>query len=252
MIAWRGIFGAVGLAVLLLSFPQKQMWRSLKEMGWLGGLFVVQSAAGMMFYLGALRHTSVASVAVIYATAPFLAAGLGWLVMREKPSTSSVYASVAALAGVAVMVGSGGVGGLVGDLLAVGMTVSMAVATVVARNFRSIPILLTACLSSLISGLICLPLGAPLAVSGRDLRWVAVFGLVNFTIGLPIFVMGAQLLPAIETALIASVETPLAPLWVWLAFSETPSAGSVVGGLIVFAAVVVHLSLCRPKAIGAP
>ena len=83
MIAWRGIFGATGLGVLLLVLPQKQMWRSFREMGWLGGLFIVQSAADMMFYLGAWRNTSVASVAVIYATAPFLAAGLGWLVMRE-------------------------------------------------------------------------------------------------------------------------------------------------------------------------
>ena len=43
-------------------------------MGWPGWLFVAQSAAGMIFYLAALRNTSVANVAVIHATSPFTAA----------------------------------------------------------------------------------------------------------------------------------------------------------------------------------
>jgi drug/metabolite transporter (DMT)-like permease len=48
-------------------------------------------------------------------------------------------------------------------------------------------------------------------------------------------------LPPIETALIGSLDAPLAPLWVWLAFKETPSASTLIGGSIVFAAVGVHL-----------
>jgi drug/metabolite transporter (DMT)-like permease len=202
---------------------------------------VAQSAAGMMFYLSALRHTTVASVAVIYATAPFLAAALGWMVMREKPSASSLAASLAALAGVAVMVGFGSKGGLVGDLYAIGMTLSMAVATVVARHSRTLPILLTACLSSLLSGLVCWPLRAPLAPGGHDLALLAAFGIVNFAVGVPLFIAGAKRLPAIETALIGSLEAPLAPLWVWLALGETPGASTLIGGTIVFAAVAIHL-----------
>lgn len=34
---------------------------------------------------------------------------------------------------------------------------------------------------------------------------------------------------------------PLAPLWVWLAFKETPGASTIIGVLIVFAVVCVHL-----------
>ncbi|MGO9037289.1 MAG: DMT family transporter [Steroidobacteraceae bacterium] len=243
MVAWRGLFGAAGLAALLLAAPERGTWSRFRKMGWLGWLFVGQSAAGMTFYLAALRHTTVASVAVIYATAPFLAAGVGWLAMREKPSSSAVCASLAALAGVAVMVGFGGAGGLVGDLLAFGMTLSMAFATVAARNYRDIPIPLTACLASLLSGVICWPLGTPLSVSGRDLALLALFGIVNFAVGLPLFVLGARRLPAIETALIGSVDAPLAPLWVWLVFGETPGASTLVGGAIVFAAVAIQLGV---------
>jgi drug/metabolite transporter (DMT)-like permease len=241
MSAWRGLFGAFGIAVILLAQREFGGWRALRFMGWPGWLFVLQSAVGMIFYLAALRHTTVANVAVIYATTPLLGAALSWVFLRERPARTAVFGTVLALVGVAIMVGFAGVGGLLGDLFALGMTLSMAVATVVARNFRTIPILETACLSSLLSGLICWPLGTPLAVSGHEIGILALFGIVNFAIGLPLFTLGARLLPVIETSLIGSLDAPLAPLWVWLAFNETPGPATLIGGAIVFVAVGVHL-----------
>lgn len=249
MLAWRGLFGAAALGVVILAQSRGGLWRDLKGMGWVGWLFVGQSTAGMIFYLSALRHTSVANVAVIYATAPFLAAGLGWLLMREKPTMGSLGASLAALAGVLIMVGFGGTGGWVGDLLALGMTVSMAVATVVARHFRQIPILPTACLSSLLSAALTWPFGTPMGATPHDLGLLALFGILNFAVGLPLFAFGARFLPAIETALIGAMEAPLAPLWVWLALGETPSKATLLGGATVFTAVSIHLISSAPTPI---
>jgi drug/metabolite transporter (DMT)-like permease len=252
MLAWRGIFGALGLAAVMVALRQRDTLLTLRNMGWLGWLFVLQSALGMIVYLTALRHTTVANVAVIYATAPFLAAGLGWLVLRERPTTSSIVASVVALIGVAVMVGFGHKGGLLGDLLALGMTWAMASTMVVARHYRGIPILLTACISSLLSGIVSWPFAAALSVSRHDLMLLALFGVVNFAIGLPLFTYGARLLPAIETALIGAVDAPLAPLWVWLAFNETPSLSTIIGGAIVFSAVAIHLIVGEANRFSAP
>ena len=243
LLAWRGILGALGLAAVLLILPRHGTWRSLRKLGWPGWLFVLQSSAGMIFFLTALRHTSVAHVAVIYATVPFLAAALGWLVMHEKPSSGAVGASFIALIGVGTMVGFGRDGGWVGDLLALGMTLTMAVAMVVAKNFPAIPFMPAACMSALLSGLISWPLGQPLHVSGHDLMLLALFGFMIFAVGLPLFTLGARLLPAIETALIGSLDAPLAPLWVSLGFNETPGTSTLIGGSIVFAAVAIHLVL---------
>lgn len=243
MIAWRGLFGAAGLAAAVFVQRRRDSLAALRTMGWTGWLFVAQSAAGMIFYLTALRDTSVANVAVIYATSPFLAAALSWVVMRELPTARALAASGAALLGVAVMVGFGSPGGWLGDLLALGMTLSMAVATVVARYSPSLPILPTAFLSALLSALICLPLGAPGSVSGRDFGLLALFGILNFGIGIPLFAAGARRLPAIETALLGSMEAPLAPFWVWLVIDEMPAKSTFIGGAIVFAAVAVHLLL---------
>ncbi len=241
MVAWRGLLGALGLALVISFMPAQGTWRSLLRLGPLGWFFVLQSSAGMIFFLTALRATTVAHVAVIYATVPFIAAALSWLAMRERPTAGAVASSLLALAGVAVMVGFGRDGGLGGDLLALGMTFTMAVAMVIARHFPDMPFLPASCMSALLSGLIAAPFGAPLSVSGHELMLLALFGLTTFAVGLPLFTLGARLLPAIETALIGSLDAPLAPLWVWLAFRETPGPSTLIGGSIVFGAVGMHL-----------
>ena len=241
MLAWRGIFGALGIAAVILVLERRNAWAGFHRMGWSSWLFAIVSAMGMIFFITSLKHTTVAHVAVIYATVPFLAAALSWLVMRERPTTSASIASLVALAGVAVMVGLGLEGGLYGDLLAFGMTLFMALMMVIARHYRDIPVMPAVCLSALLSGLVCWPIGDPLAVSGNELLLLMLFGLVNSAVGLALFTLGARLLPAIETALIGSLDAPLAPLWVWLAFNETPSASTIMGGAIVFIAVAAHL-----------
>jgi drug/metabolite transporter (DMT)-like permease len=184
----------------------------------------------------------VAHVAIIYATVPFLAAGLAWFVMRERPALHAVLASFAALMAVGLMVGLGGDGSLLGDLLAFLMTASLAVMMVISRRFHGIPVMQAACISALLSGFVAIPFGVDFTVSGPDMFNLVLFGLVNSAIGLVLFTLGSRMLPAIETGLIGSLDAPLAPIWVWLAFSEIPTDTTLVGGLIVFVAVVAHVA----------
>lgn len=242
MLAWRGIFGALGVAIVILALNRHDTWRNVWAMRWPGWLFAVVSAIGMVFFITSLRHTTVAHVAVIYASVPFVAAGLGWLILQERPSRNALAASLAALIGVGIMVGVGAKGGAMGDLLAFGMTLSMAAMMIISRRYRDIPTMPAAALSAFLSGLVCWPMGQPLAVSGHELLVLALFGLVNSAVGLALFTVGARYLPAIETALIGSLDAPLAPLWVWVAFGETPNLPTMIGGIIVFAAVIIHVA----------
>lgn len=243
MLVWRGVFAALGLAAVVVALNGRGSLRLVARMGWPGWLFALVSALGMVLFMAALRHTTVAHVAVIYATAPFLAAGMSWLVLGERPTRSAVLASLAALVGVAIMVGLGTEGGLLGDLMALGMTATMAVMMVIARRHPDIPVMSAAGFSGLISALACLPFATSLNVGAPELAILALFGLVNSAAGLAFFTLGARYLPAIETALIGALDAPLAPLWVWLAFGETPSLETLVGGAVVFTAVCVHMAV---------
>jgi drug/metabolite transporter (DMT)-like permease len=243
MIAWRGLFGGAGMVAFMLFRERRGIFASFRRMGRPGLAFVALSTLGMTTYLWALQRTTVAHVSVIYATVPFLAAGLAFLVMRERPSVSAIVAGIGALAGVAVMVGLGAEGNLSGDLLALCMTFCMACMMVISRHYQGIAVMPAACLASLMSGVIALPFAGDLWPGGTDLIYLALFGLVNSAIGTVLFALGARLLPAIETGLIGALDAPLAPVWVWLAFAETPSSATILGGIIVFAAVFGHVVL---------
>lgn len=241
MLVWRGLFGALGILVVLLALRGGRTWGDFRHMGWPGWIFAIVSAAGMLCFIFSLRITTAAHVSIIYATVPLVAAALAWVVMREKPSRRALLASLVALLGVTVMVGLGTEGNLFGDLLAFAMTLVMAVMMIISRHYQAIPIMPAACPSALLSGCAAIPISGSLAVGGHDLALLALFGLVNSALGLSLFALGARMLPAIETALIGALDAPLAPKWVWLFFAEIPCTATFVGGAIVFAAVFAHL-----------
>jgi drug/metabolite transporter (DMT)-like permease len=54
--------------------------------------------------------------------------------------------------------------------------------------------------------------------------------------------IGARMINAAEVALITLLEVVLGPLWVWIAFSESPDAATLVGGMVVLVAVIIQVS----------
>ena len=252
LLAWRGIFGAAGLLAVIVLMRGRDWWRDFARIGRPELVYIAITVMGMILFITSLAHTSVAHGAVIYATIPFLAAFLGWIFLGEVPGRNAIVASLLALGGVVLMVGFGADGGLFGDLLAFGMTTCMAFSIILMRRNPGMSAMPAACISGLISGLICWPFGSPLDVTDIQLMQMALFGIVNSSMGLAFFALGSKRLPAIETALIGALDTPLAPLWVWIAFDERPGINTLVGGGIVFAAVILHIVLSQRRAATVP
>ena len=241
VLVWRGLFGTAGLLAVIVWRDGAKGLRTLLWLGGAGWAYALISGVGMVCYIMALRMTSVAHVVVIYATVPFMTAGLAWLMMRQRPSRDAVIACSIAFAGALVMVGLGGDGNLGGDLLALLMTLSMALMMVIARKHPKIPTLPAGTASSILGVLICLPFAAPGVPAGDQLLLLAGFGLVNSSLGFALFLIGSSKIPPIETALLGAMEASLAPLWVWLIFAETPTLPTLVGAAIVLFAVLWHI-----------
>jgi drug/metabolite transporter (DMT)-like permease len=237
---WRGLFGAMGTAVVMAVVPGAGGLRSFGRLGRAGLAYAGVTALSMLFFISALLHTSVAHVAIITAIVPFVAAYLGWVILRERPRRAAIAASLAALCGVAIMVGVSRDGQASGDLLAVCMAVCMAGMILIARRYAGIPALAATCVASLLSAVAVLPF-AGLTLSLEELGLLALFGLVNQVLGFGLFALGARLLPPMETALITALDAPLAPFWVWLVFAETPGVATILGGAVVLAAVTWHI-----------
>jgi drug/metabolite transporter (DMT)-like permease len=117
----------------------------------------------------------------------------------------------------------------------------MAAIMIIARRWPGIPMLHAALATALLCSAVSFVPSQVASPQGMEWIWLAAFGLVNSALGLALFAIGSRHLPAVETALIGALDGALAPIWVWLAFAETPSQLTLVGGTIVFSAVGLHV-----------
>src|SRR5215475_1618150 len=240
---WRGLFGGASIALFLIFTEGFAGARSLLLMKANGWLVACLSAIGMVNFIPALQLTSVANVAIIIAVQPFAAAGIAWLWLREAASPHTLLASAVALAGIVVIVsGAGGASDYRGIALACVMVLSISLMTVVIRRHRETSMVAAVGMSNFLASLISLPFAQHvIAIGENDLIILALFGVLQVGMGLTLFTLGSRYLPSGQASLIATLETPLMPFWVWLAFSEVPGLRALVGGALVMGAVVLDI-----------
>lgn len=238
---WRGLFSAAFIALYVAWREPRATLACFGAMGLPGWAVATTGTIATIAYLSAFKFTSVTNVVVIYATAPFAAAAIAWFFGRERTKRATLVASAAALVGVIIMMsGSIGTPNLTGDLLAVVMTVFMAIMLVLIRRFPASPMVPAMALSSLQITVIALALVDPFAVSLAELWWLVAFGLVQAG-AVILLTEGTRLIPAPQAALIGSLDVPLAPIWAWLILAELPPSATFIGGAVVLGAVALHM-----------
>lgn len=241
VILWRGLAGAAGLFVTLWWLKGAEGFRDFTRLGPAGWAYSLLSGLGMLLFVGSLKATSIAHVAIIYATLPFVAAFLGWWLLKEPPGRVGILAAGLALVGAAVMVGLGGDGTLIGDLMAFGMVLAMAGLILIGRGSPDTPTLAAGTLSAVWAPLAMIPFASLSGLDAPNLLLMAGFGLINSTLGFALFVLGSRHTTPVETALIGALETALTPVWVWIVFLETPTTPTLIGGAMVMAASIGHI-----------
>jgi drug/metabolite transporter (DMT)-like permease len=240
---WRGLFGGSLIIAFLAITQGRTGLRELVTMGRGGWLVALLSTLAMVSFIPALQMTSVTNVAVIIATQPFVAGALAWAWFREAARLRTLLASLVAFLGVAIIVSNAeAISDIRGIGLACLMVLAVSAMTVAIRRYKQTPMVAAAALSNFLGSLVSIPFAHDIAnVTGTDISILAMFGFFQVAMGLTFFVLGSRLLPSGQTSLIATLETPLMPFWVWLAFQELPTSRALVGGALVMAAVVVDI-----------
>ena len=210
------------------------------------GLPAVSAALALLgAYSGgiyAIQNTSVANAMLLFATAPFIAAVLGWVILREAVRKETWFAIAMALGGIAIMVADkSGSTALKGSLAALGSALGFAVFTVALRWGKTGEMLPSVFLSGLfgfiITFLICHFMELSFVLSKKDLSVAMAMGVFQVGAGLILYTLGSRSLPAAELALLSLAEVLLAPVWVWLLLGETVSLNTLIGGLVLLAAI---------------
>jgi drug/metabolite transporter (DMT)-like permease len=148
-----------------------------------------------------------------------------------------------ALAGVLTMVASSTeIGYLLGGLSCFTMVVFFAFMVVMARRDPNMSMTPVNTLGALICAAATLPFADLSALTGTNLLLLCGFGFVTLFFALLLFMIGAKYIPSAEAGLIGLLDVVLGPIWVWLAFDEQPLRAALVGGAIVLAAVLWHMT----------
>ncbi len=242
ILLYRSISLSVFLYILIRLRSGESPFAQIRRIGSpaiIAGLSLVAAYAGGIY---AIQNTSVANAMLLFATAPFMAAVLGQIVLREPVRIATWVAIAVAIGGIAIMVAdkSGSVA-LAGSLAALGSAFGFAIFTVALRWGRTGEMLPAVFLSGLfaivITLAICLGLGLPLALSLNDSGIAMGMGVFQVGAGLILYTLGSRSLPAAELALLSLAEVLLGPLWVWLFLGETASVYTLIGGLVLLVAI---------------
>lgn len=246
VIFWRSVWAA---AFLVCFMAWRDGWRGMMKlfarMGLPGVAVAVCFATASTSFVVALAYTTVANILLMQAGVPLLAALIAWALFGERVSLATWAAIAAVIAGISVMVSDSfhATVSPIGNGLALLIAFSLAMATVFTRRYANVRMTPATCLGTVIAAAVAASQASGLDVSGRDMGYLVAFGVVNLGLGLAFFATGARLVPAAVAALLGTFEPLLGPIWVWLIHDEVPSTRTIVGGAIVFVALLVHIGL---------
>ena len=122
------------------------------------------------------------------------------------------------------------------------MTATFALLVVLQRRDASLPVAPINALAALVAAGFGYTVSNHAPVSPFEIGVLFVFGVTTITLAFAFFMEGAKYVPPAEASLIAMLDVVIGPLWVWLAFGETPSRETLIGGGFVVVAAVWRLA----------
>ncbi len=213
--------------------------------GVIGGFSLVFAFSGGIL---AVQTTTVANAMFLFAAAPFFAAVLGWLVLKEHVQKATWISMMAALVGIFIMVWEGiSIGRIIGNVSALISALGFAIFTISLRWKKLEDMLPTVFLAGLfaiiIAGAICQIKGYGLDVPGGDILVAVALGIFQVGAGLILYTLGSKVVPSAELTLLSMTEVVFGPFWVWLFLGETAGVYTLLGGMILLIAIASNALL---------
>lgn len=244
IVFWRSLSAALFLLLfMLLRDGPKGTVKLFRDMGWASFAVAICFAIASSSFVIALAHTTVANILLYQAAGPLIAALATWALFGEKVSNTTWVAIMAVILGVAVMVSQSfnSQVSAIGDSLGLLITTVFAAATIITRRNSHVRMMPATFVGISLAAILAFSMSSSLVASSTDHLWLVAFGALNLGLGLALFTMGARLIAAPVASLLGTFETMLAPLWVWLIHNEVPHTLTLIGGGIVFGALLLHL-----------
>src|SRR5690606_37461551 len=222
------------------------VWRSFSPKapsllpGRIGLVVAALYGLGSIAFIMAVFRTSTANLVFIIAFNSMFAALLSWIFLGERPRFGTLVAMAVMIFGVLIIVIDGlGSGNFLGNFLALLTSLAIASAITVSRR-RGRDMGFTALVGVILPFIIAAIMVSSVGYRVESPWWIIFNGAVIMPISFFCLANGPKYISGAEVAMFYLLETVLAPVWVWMIFSEVPSRNSLIGGIILIAALVFH------------
>ena len=246
---WRGLLVGLSLILIWITLAKGQLLKDIKQCTSKHFLIILFATTGNKWAFNfAAIETSITVVLTALATAPVLAAGLGFLILKEKTTLKTWLTILITLIGVLIVIfnantatgaptGNVYFGGFLGLVSAFGL----AMVFVFIRKSPKIPVLLAVGLGNILSGIIAITASSIDSLFDGPLWPVLLMGFVVMPAAMALLSIAPRYTPATNVSLFMLLELVLGPFWVWLGTDEKPSVMMIAGAIIVLVTLIVYL-----------
>ncbi|WP_075522740.1 DMT family transporter [Candidatus Pelagibacter communis] len=249
---WRSLFFSLTVLTFLIITYKSKVLKSFHDSGlpgFIGGLIL---SIGFCGYVFAMYNTTVANTNFIISLQILFLAIFGFFFLKEKINLITLISIILAMSGVLLMVGNSlSPGELSGNLAAFTMPITFAVLIMIVRKFPSVDMVPAQFVAGISSCLIGLSLSPTIMISPHDIFLGFLAGFFQIGFGFIFITIGARTTPSAVVGVIMLSESVLGPIWAFLFVSEIPSFYGLIGGAIIFFAVLLqfYTLLKKPKTI---
>ena len=240
---WRSIFFSLTVLIFLIISYKKKLFTSFYESGLPGFVGGIILSIGFCGYVFAMYNTTVANTNFIISTQILFLAIFGYFFLKEKISTITLASIILAITGVFLMVGNSlSPGELSGNLAAFTMPITFAILIIIVRKFPNVDMVPAQFIAGVCSCIIGLYFSEKLMVSSHDIFLGFIAGFFQVGFGFIFITIGARTTPSAMVGIIMLSESVLGPIWAFLFAGERVPFFTIIGGGIIFFAVLLQLS----------
>ena len=241
LVFYRGAIPFLCLLTGLLFVYKNKFLSTFYAIGLAGVLNAIFIALMNISFIVSIENTNVANTLIMISLAPFTAAIMSSIFLKEHPKSRTWFAmALCFLCVIFIFYDSYEANRLFGDFFGFVTAIFVGASSVVIRYAKIVNFLPSLLLGKLFTSLIALLFIQSIYLEGIDLYLIIIMGIFLVTLPLTFLTLAPRYIAAHEVQLFFILETALGPLWVWLVIQEEPTIRTIMGGVLIILTIFVH------------
>lgn len=239
---YRGLFmGVIMFCVWLYRGEKESIPKDLKGIVTIV-LISLLSGVGTSLFVFSVKYTIAANTVVLLATSAFFGAIFSYIILKEKVRKDTAVAIILSFLGVLIIVGNSvSLGGnILGDFLGVLLAVSMGLQLTLLRKYPHFShYFVISCSGFILMIIMSFIANEPFSIPAMSIFWLFLMGIMQVVA--MYFIFGAtKYISSPEIGIFSTIETMLAPIWLWLFIGELAPKTTILGGILVIGAIFIN------------